>query len=166
MKKRLFSTFLIFLLAAASVLPAFAATPVVDEFDDQFSYWVASCEGFEIVNYADYHIKLTFFPSKDGSLDQVHQQINGVDVLTNTANGKAVPSEFSLYSVYKDIYPSGTPETLIQAGVFWKLNGPDGHIWFQAGQYDVTFGPDWEVTSEEFVGADNLNTDALCALLA
>lgn len=159
--KRVTSLFLTLFVLAIMVVPALAVPPDHIEFPNSQSYLVADCGDFEVINYEQSTIRLTFFFDSEGNPVRVNQFWSGTDTLTNSVTGKAVASDFHNHAVY-DLSTS----TVHQSGVFWHVNVPhQGQVYFMAGQViGIDFEqPDAEIT---FTGAMNLDEEMLCSLLA
>lgn len=159
-KKVVLSMMLVIVAMATPVLGAYAAPPDRLKITDNTPYPVADCGAFQVINYPETTLRLTFFYDKDGVLVRVNQLWSGVDVLANSETGYAINSPFTNHAVF-DV----TDLAVHQGGVFWHVTVPhEGPVFFQSGHYiglDYT-DPNAELT---FTGASKLDIDALCSLL-
>ena len=100
LRKTLAAALLVIPALLLSVVGAGADSPDWLEFPVSISYKVAQCDGFEVINYSDFDVRLTFFYDSEGSLIRVNQFLAGVDVLTNSVTGQSISASFHNHAVF------------------------------------------------------------------
>lgn len=159
---RPFALLLALVLALSFVAPVAAVPPDVSTEHFDYTYAVADCGDFTVMDHIVYDLDSTTFYDQNGAAIKVHFRAQGVDNIYNPAHPDyVIPGKFSWNAAWDVV-----PDTLAVAGLYIHITLPGrGSVFFDAGKATFVFLDNGDALYVPLAGHHELDAE-FCALLS